>query len=507
MTETEQVVAAEEPKKKNRGLHILLGILLGTLGAVAVSYLGFSVYFIKHFAYNTTINGMDVSGYTSEMVEDEIAKLVNNYCLTIEGRLNDKDYIMGSDIEMEVLRGEGSVALLNNQNPFLWPAYGINGQELFSETLFKYNSNKLSEVFKNLNCTSVENQVLPVDAHISEYDSSKGFSVVEAVPGTALLMTDVREEVEKAVRSLATSLDLDAMEGYIEPTIFADDAKLNAQVNALNDFTKASIHYDLGDANFVLDASTYADWMSIDDDNEVSLDEEKIAEYVKEVAANYDTFGKTKYLHTSYGYNVTISKNVKYGWKLDQATEAAQIMEDLTSGQKVTRDLNWTNRAANHDGNDFGNSYVEINLTDQKLFVVDKGKVVVETNFVSGNESRGWSTPAGAFGLTYKTTDAVLRGDDYATPVKYWMPFNGNIGMHDATWRSRFGGDIYKTSGSHGCINLPKSAAAEIYGYVSTGFPVLCYHTPADTTIREAYTPYDGPDESKEPTVGEQPAE
>ena len=55
------------------------------------------------------------------------------------------------------------------------------------------------------------------------------------------------------------------------------------------------------------------------------------------------------------------------------------------------------------------------------------------------------------------------------------MPYNGGVGMHDATWRNKFGGEIYKTSGSHGCINLPLSIAKELYEEVETGFPVVSY--------------------------------
>lgn len=89
-------------------------------------------------------------------------------------------------------------------------------------------------------------------------------------------------------------------------------------------------------------------------------------------------------------------------------------------------------------------------------------------------------TPPGVFGLSYKTTNAVLRGAGYQTPVNYWMPFYGNYGMHDATWRSEFGGSIYIADGSHGCINLPLDMAAQIYQYVSAGFPVICYYYEVD---------------------------
>ena len=134
-------------------------------------------------------------------------------------------------------------------------------------------------------------------------------------------------------------------------------------------------------------------------------------------------------------------------------------------------------KGAQKGSDDIGNSYVEIDLTNQHLYLFQNGSIVLETDFVSGNMSKaGCMTPPGVFGLTYKTKNAVLRGADYETPVNYWMPFNGNVGMHDATWRGSFGGTIYLTSGSHGCVNLPLNMAAAIYEYVSTGFPVVCYY-------------------------------
>ena len=102
----------------------------------------------------------------------------------------------------------------------------------------------------------------------------------------------------------------------------------------------------------------------------------------------------------------------------------------------------------------------------------------MDSDFVSGNLSKGHGSPTGAFSVTYTTTDAVLRGEDYATPVKYWMPFAGDVGMHDASWRKSFGGNIYKTNGSHGCINLPTSVAKTIYNTIEKGWPVLVYTLP-----------------------------
>ena len=89
----------------------------------------------------------------------------------------------------------------------------------------------------------------------------------------------------------------------------------------------------------------------------------------------------------------------------------------------------------------------------------EKGKLVLESDFVSGNLNRNNGSPDGVFKIVYRQKDATLVGENYASNVNYFMPFAYNVGLHDASWRSTFGGEIYKTSGSHGCINLPEKIA------------------------------------------------
>ena len=77
--------------------------------------------------------------------------------------------------------------------------------------------------------------------------------------------------------------------------------------------------------------------------------------------------------------------------------------------------------------------------------------------------------------MNYKQKGATLKGAGYSSNVSYWMPFNGNIGLHDASWRSSFGGNIYKTNGTHGCVNMPKYLAKKIFENIKAGTPVICY--------------------------------
>ena len=124
--------------------------------------------------------------------------------------------------------------------------------------------------------------------------------------------------------------------------------------------------------------------------------------------------------------------------------------------------------------NDVGD-YVEVDLTNQQVYAYIRAPLIVSAPCVSGLAGTGRETPSGIYQIYYKQSPAVLRGEGYASPVSFWMPFNGGIGLHDASWRSSFGGNIYTYDGSHGCINLPYDAAKTIYENAYPGMIVICY--------------------------------
>ena len=121
---------------------------------------------------------------------------------------------------------------------------------------------------------------------------------------------------------------------------------------------------------------------------------------------------------------------------------------------------------------------VEVSIAHQTLWYIENGKTIFSTPVVTGGPGHG--TDKGVFAVTYKATDVDLKGrnDDgskYSSHVDWWMPFNGDEGLHDADWRGSFGGNIYTYNGSHGCVNMPESAAARLYKKVDAGTIVVVY--------------------------------
>ena len=449
-------------------------IVLGTIAALVVVYVGTSIYFMHHFYPQTTLNGRSVGGYSAKKVKSAANDDIHSYVLKLKTRDGKTEEIAGSDIDLEPQWNDDTDNLIKKQNGFAWPVKLFQKETLKSETLVAFDEEKTKRAIDGLECMDESKQVDPENAGVSSYSKKDGYTIVPCVMGTKIDDDKMYKAVDDAVNGLVEKLNLDKAGVYINPTVFDDNKELAHAVDSMNKYSKASITYQIGKSSEVLDASVYSDWMRLNKNLKPVLSKKKVEEYVSTLAKKYNTCYMAKKLKTSYGKTVTIPLS-HYGWKVDNEAEVNQIIDDIKAGKAVTRDLNYSMTANSHDGNDFGDSYVEINLTAQHLFLYKKGKLVIETDFVSGNVSKGNATPTGAYGITYTEKNATLRGENYETPVTYWMPFAGNVGMHDAYWRSSFGGSIYKTAGSHGCINLPPSAAKVIFENVSKNYPVLVY--------------------------------
>lgn len=211
------------------------------------------------------------------------------------------------------------------------------------------------------------------------------------------------------------------------------------------------------------------------DEGKFIWDEEKVESAIEKLADIYDTYGKPRQFTMTGGGVITLDKG-NYGTQLDKKTETKWLLQALTGRKSETHTPAYLREAYARGENDIGDTYIEINMTKQKLWFYQEGKVEIETPIVTGNMMRRRATPDGVYYVYGKQKNRILRGPGYASHVNYWMPVKGGVGIHDALWRDEFGGDIYKKEGSHGCINLPLDAAEKLYGLVEIGVPVIMYY-------------------------------
>lgn len=476
---------------KRRVLYIIITVVT----VAVVTYLGLALFFTKHFFFNTVINGENYSVSAISSVQNGFLDTSSQYVLTINGRDGLTDTITAADIALKVTFGNEFEDIIEGQEAFLWPASVFKETEYSVNTMVSYSKEALDQKIDSLCFFESKNIRQPQDAYLSDY-TENGYQIIPEDKGTVPIKEKILSAVEDAVSLLEASVDLDAKGCYANAQITSDDRALQKKCEERNRYTGVTITYTFGEETEVLDGSIIKDWLVIDD-NAVDLDPELVREYVNGLSRKYDTFGKKREFQTTNGESITITEGA-YGWWMNRADETQELIEQIKSGISGERTPVYRAEAAQYGENDIGDSYVEIDLTSQHLWVYKDGQLVEESDFVSGNVSKGYNTPVGVYGITYKERDATLNGATYSSHVDYWMPFNGNVGMHDASWRSSFGEEIYLRNGSHGCVNLPPKKAEVIYGYVEKGEPVIVYGGKTSVPRQEPAEPAQVPEESEE---------
>lgn len=447
--------------------------------AAAVFFVSAGLYVFRAQSYksrffpNTTIDGVDVSEKTAREAEEALNQKVRTYQMTLKFREFPDISLSGEDAGMRYRFDDTFDRLIAEQPVLSFALHYRNATDYQINTIAEFDEEKLRTAIAHIPALNEAVFRPPVDARISEYTEQSGYTVIPETEGTSIDIKKAEESIRTALGALQPELDFSAADLYIPPKRLSDDAALNAACRTLNLYASTDISYE-GKPELRLDGSTLRDWLQPVEDGSIQLDEEKLEAFIQKLANAYDTWNKAKTLNSSWGPVVTV-KGGSYGWRMNQSAETEWLRTAITSGTKTVRTPEFLKTAASHGSTDYGNTYVEVNLTAQHLYFYKDGVQLLSTDFVSGNVARGTITHTGVYQIAYKQRNATLKGQDYSTPVSYWMPFNAGEGLHDAPWRSAFGGAIYRTGGSHGCVNLPPAAAKQLFENVSAGTPVIVY--------------------------------
>jgi len=435
------------------------------------------------FVQGTSVNGLGVSGMTVAEADERIKNFYSSeYQLVIKMRGGASEVLKGEELGFSVMVPEGLLQeILDNQNaagrvfgPDVDNRYRTQMQNTYSEEALK------GKVY-GLSCISGSDIVTTTDAAISAYQAGAPFVIKPEVKGNNVDPQKVEEAVRQAVITGVREIDLDSSGCYYEVMVTSEDEALNKLCEMLNRCREMTVTYTFGDAREVLDAAMICSWITGTENGKIALNRDAAAAYVAALAGKYNSAGTTRVFHTAAGRDVELKG--AYGWTISQQAETDALIAVIQTAESQSREPVYSSEAVNHTAQDWGNTYVEIDLTGQHVYMVKDGAVVWDAPCVTGNLAKDYDTPAGIYSLAYKQRDKVLRGKmqadgtyEYESPVSYWMPFNGGIGLHDANWRGTFGGTVYKTNGSHGCVNLPLAKTEALYNLVYKGIPVLCYN-------------------------------
>lgn len=457
-------------------------IIAGSIvGALVVIYLGISAFFIGHFYIDTEINGQDFSGKSVSDVENYIKEQVQDYELTIIEQNNEKDVIKGSDISLTYKENDDIQKAMDAQNPLLWPKAFFSVSSTNVTIDVGYDQDALNTKIQEVKAVTQE-QTDPVSAY-PKFDGDS-FVVEPEVYGTAVNMDVFTQKVAEYITQFKTELNMMDEECYVMPKYTSDSPEVQKACDAMNQYCKASITYTMEDENVVVDKELISTWLKYDDNMQISLDEDAVRKWMREFGKKYDTVGTTRSITTPNGKTVDVSGGT-YGWSVDEDSETKTLINSIKNGEVTEKTPAYVQEAASHSEQDWGTTYAEVDLTDQHMWYIVDGSVAFEADVVTGLPTPERETPSGVYSILELKRDKTLVGETdpatgkpiYETPVSYWMRVTWTgVGFHDATWQPYFGGSLYQTNGSHGCINMSYDDAATLYSMLSIGTPVVMHY-------------------------------
>lgn len=444
---------------------------LWILAGIFLAYLAASVYFMEHFFLGTAVNGENVEFQTVKQVNSLILEQAEGYGLTLLERGGTEESVTAQQLGMSFSETENVRNYKRVQNGFLWPrmfwqqdTYQIAPDITFDEETF-------DETLASLSCVREGEE--PEDARVEL--TADGYELYPEQQGSRIKEDVLKEQVRAAAETLTETVDLEEAGCYEEPSLTADSPEITELTAKLDQWFATEVTYEFGSQTEVVDSSVVAGFIQLDG-CEASLSEEAVRAWVAGLADRRDTYKKSRQFNSTLRGVITVSGG-NYGWQIDQETETAALLASVEKGETAAKQPAWSREGkAWGDNNDVGDTYIEVDMGAQHMWAYKDGALLIDTDVVTGNISRNYGTPSMVAAIQYKDRNAVLRGDNYATPVKYWMPFYGNYGIHDASWRREFGGTVYLTNGSHGCVNTPPAAMKVIFENMDSGTPVVLYY-------------------------------
>lgn len=484
-----------ENNKRNRmtamiaALVIIIAIIVGLLIFVAVR-LTLATNRGKTFYEGITVNSVDVSGLTAEEAEAKIADLAEEYVLTVQFA-DSQQTVTGEAITLEVSSGNHLTKLVRTQNRTDAVELSAADLELTDESLLTYDEAALTSLVAAWDELDALAGVTPVDAQLVYSETMGKFTVEEETVGGTVDAGELAEAIAQQTVTLAETLDVVESGLYGTEIRTAEGEEMQQALEDANTKLNLSIIYTYS----VESADIYgteeigydllSQWLYVDSDGvSVAVNGDKLQAYVTQMYETYSVHdNSTSQFVTSTGTFVEVSVPAS-----DETVDTDALYNDIidcvdtmTDGQ---RDAPYASTSVGIEGTtDLGGSYVEVDLDSQHLWLYKGGELIAEGDICSGDVATGCSTPTGLYTIDSMETDRWLNGADYHDWVSYWMPFNGGIGLHDATWRSEdeFGGEVYLESGSHGCINMPLELAQQAYENVEVGSYVILYGGVAST--------------------------
>lgn len=469
------------------GTHRTAKFVVGSLGGLALLYLGGVVAWSSVYMPNTTLNGRNVSLQSAKSVARSYERELGSYELAVSGD-GTSFSVKASEIGLDSSWPAAVDNATKQENVWAWPYLIVSGNRLEAKLTPRFDEAKLDAIIESGIAETNKGATQPTNASLSYSAESKRFEMMPEKPGTAIDPRLVKERLVEAFAHSKSSVTLDK-DVLVQPSITSSTKQLvDAQQQANKMLSATQTLTSNGQSPEVLGTDTVSAWVKVADDLSVSLDKDAMVTWARgDFSKAHDSVGAARSYTRADGKQVSVSGGC-YGWCVDGQALADTLYNNISSGSAANVEIPYSSTAAtvNPGGADWGNRYIDCDLSEQYARMYDgSGSLIWESSLVSGDPSEDRGTPEGVWAINSNmSTDQTLLGldenhdgePDYKSHVNYWMPFKDNlIAFHDAGWRGSFGGSIYWGNGSHGCVNLPPAAAAELFELVEVGDVVVVH--------------------------------
>lgn len=476
-------------RKKSPLLHLLWIVPLLLIAAAAAWVLYTSYRYETLFLPGTEILGVDCSSVTAEEASLRLDRAARGRTAVLRDEYGTElaRISLGDFLERDELP-RLAASLLRQQRAYAQVLEWLRPQGYrYAPELFADLTEERTEAVLRSALYDETELVEPRDAYIDLRED--GYDLVSEVEGNVVhtdLCAEALTATLRSMKSLSADPPVTVVDGARElPRVYSWNWRLVRQMEQLDEYTSLALSLDFENGNYYTlsaeDLLRISDITVPTDTVAVTIEprEEAVRAFVDELMDQYASDG----VDAKFGRAAETREYVYYrvgdrGWKLDREAMEAQVLESLRARRDdtvyPTYDRTWYWKEF-YKRYGVGDTFVEISLDNQYLWFFVDGELLVETPVVTGNVANYDNTRLGCFRVKYKQADTILRGPTWNDHVDYWIPFDGQIGLHDSSWRDEYGGDIYLTDGSHGCVNTPLAAMRIIFSYLQKDDIVIVY--------------------------------
>ena len=485
---------------KSKGIKGLILAVIAVLvvviaAVVAKSFTGGGKKYETAFYPGTTLNGIDIAGMSADEVKEKLSGMASDYSLDVVLK-DGKVTLSAADMKVTLNSAVDLQGLKDAQNAVPVKETAEEALALQADNLFSCDEEAIRTALSADPAFDLKApDALPTPSTLSyDADESK-FVIVEGKAGKASDIDAVTKAAFDATQQMQPELDAKNMD--LKPVVTADSEKGKEVLKKANSYLDLNISYTFSDDETEkIDKKFVSEIVYLDEKGELQINTDRVQELVNKYVKDHNN-GTGIFEFESTNRGIIELEVPSEGETVDGTALYEDILNCFAKGEGGERDVPY---AESDFSSGFGGDYVEIDLDNQVLYFYKGGELELTSDIVSGDVYYTHMTPNGVFQVFDMARDVKLRGPGYVSPVSYWMPFTGSIGMHDATWRWEFGGEIYLNDGSHGCINMPYDNAEYVFNNIYIGYYVICYggvqYVPGQTT--EPYKPIPDEDEDKD---------